>query len=116
MGRRSSSTGRVGGFAASPDVFSPNGDGVDDTTTFSLTLFAPATVELDVEQDGAIVATVFSGTLPAGTVSISWDGAGFGKLLADGDYQAVAKVTDALGVVPVTIPLTIQTQPPAPPG
>jgi N-acetylmuramoyl-L-alanine amidase len=106
----------VGGFAASPSVFSPNGDGVDDTTMFSLTLFAPASVELDVERDGAIAATVFSGTLPAGTVAVSWDGAGFGKLLADGDYRAVVKVTDALGLVRVTIPLAIRSQPPVPPG
>jgi flagellar hook assembly protein FlgD len=106
----------LGGFAASPAGFSPNGDGVDDTTTFALTLFEPASVELDIEIGGAIAATVFSGTLPAGVVSISWDGAGFGKLLPDGDYQAVAKVTDALGVVPVTIPVTIRSQPPTPPG
>jgi hypothetical protein len=106
----------LGGFAASPAVFSPNGDGVDDTTTFALTLFEPASVELDIEIGGAIAATVFSGTLPAGAVSISWDGAGFGKLLPDGDYQAVAKVTDALGVVLVTIPVTIRSQPPVPPG
>jgi flagellar hook assembly protein FlgD len=99
----------VGGFAVSPSVFSPNGDQADDTTTFSLTLFAPATVELAVKKDGAVAAAVFSGELGAGTVSISWDGAGSGTVLPDGDYQAVVTVTDALGTVPVTIPLTIRS-------
>ena len=104
------------GFTATPPIFSPNADGVDDTTTFSFTLASSATVELDIDRGNAIVATVFSGALPAGQSSIAWDGTGFGVLLPDGVYEAVAKVTDGLGVVPFTIPVTIQTQPPGPPG
>ncbi len=107
----------LGGFAATPDIFSPNADGVDDTTTFTFTLFAAATVELDVEQaGGAIVATVLSGGLAAGPASIAWDGTGFGAPLVDGVYQAVVTVTDPLGAIKTSIPVTIQRSPPAPPG
>ena len=106
----------LSGFSASPAIFSPNADGVDDTTTFSFLLAAPANVELDIEQGGAIVATVFAGDLAAGQTSIAWDGTGFGSLLPDGVYQAVATVTDALGAVPVSIPVTIAAQPPSAPG
>ena len=84
----------VGGFTVTPSLITPNGDGTDDTATFSFTLFAQAHVVLTV---GTV--TVFSGDLPAGPASIVWDGAG----APPGDYSA----TLVAGSVTLTAPLTI---------
>jgi hypothetical protein len=94
----------VGGFTVTPPVFSPNADGVDDTATFTFTLFAPAHVVLTVGT-----TTVFSGDLPAGQASIVWDGAS----MPPGAYTATLTVggvalTAPLGGVALTAPLTIQ--------
>jgi hypothetical protein len=42
----------------------------------------------------------------------SWDGSGFGGRLPDGVYQAVLTVTDALGDVPISTQVVVDTTPP----
>lgn len=97
----------IAGLAASPPVLTPNHDGIDDTATFSFTLAQPAPVRLDIVSQGVVVASPFQGTLAAGPNQLTWDGTGFGSPLFDGTYQAVLTVTDALGDVPVSVPVTI---------
>ncbi|HVU77167.1 MAG TPA: FlgD immunoglobulin-like domain containing protein [Gaiellaceae bacterium] len=77
------------------------------TTQVSFTLAAPAPVTLAVEQGAATVAQVFSGVLQAGDATVSWDRTSGGKPLAAGDYTVVLTVTDALGAVRFTVPLTL---------
>jgi hypothetical protein len=82
-------------------------DGAAGTTEISFALAQPATVTLEVDRGGAIVAQIVSGPLAAGPVTVSWDRTGFGTPLPPGDYTVVLTVTDALGAVPFTAPLTL---------
>jgi flagellar hook assembly protein FlgD len=84
-------------LAAAPLAISPNGDGVDDTMTFSFTLAQSVPVRLDIEQAGTVVATPFEGQAGIGPSTISWDGRVGGAALPDGDYTAVITVSDQLG-------------------
>src|SRR5581483_9664035 len=99
---------------ASAPAVSPNGDGVQDGATFSFSLAAAVPVRLEVQRDGAVVATL----LPAaargpGPQVADWNGKDAnGAPLPDGSYTVVATVTDALGDVPVSIPLAVDSTPP----
>ena len=100
------------GLVASARAISPNGDGVDDRLTLSFTLTQNAPVRIDVEQSGAVVATLFQGQPGLGQHTVDWDGTTNGAPLADGRYDVVVTVTDALGDVQLPLPLTIDTTPP----
>jgi flagellar hook assembly protein FlgD len=87
--------------------------GPGGTTTFSFTLAASVPVRLEIDDcAGDIAAELYQGTLPAGSNTVSWDGNAYGRPLPPGQYAAVLTVTDDLGLVPFSIPLTL----PAPPG
>jgi hypothetical protein len=102
----------VAGFSPVPRAFSPNHDFVFDSTTFSFLLAAPAQVRLEIRRGALVVAAPFAASLPAGASTIPWDGTGFAGPLPDGVYQAVLTVTDALGDVPVSTPVVLDTTPP----
>jgi len=97
---------------ALPQLISPNGDGVADTTTFSFMLGQDVPVRLDIEQAGIPVATPFQGQLGIGPHSLDWDGTANGVALPDGDYLAVVTVSDQLGDIQLSLPLTIDTTAP----
>jgi hypothetical protein len=100
------------GLGPQPAVLSPNGDGIDDSVTFSFQLSQDVSVRLDIEQAGSVVTSPFQGELAAGTHTLGWDGTAGGAPLADGRYVAVFTVTDALGDVVIPLPVTIDTRPP----
>jgi len=100
-------------LAATPPVFSPNGDGMNDTIAFGFTLGRSVPVQVVVQSGGVTAATVFSGQLGPGAESLSWDGTSNGVRLADGAYVAVVTATDPLGTVSLLVPFTIDTTPPA---
>jgi hypothetical protein len=102
----------LAGLQAVPAFMSPNGDGVNDTATFSFTLSQTVPVRLDIVQAGIVVASVFQGELPSGPQTLTWDGTGFGVPLFDGTYQATFTFTDQLGDVQVTRPITLDTRAP----
>src|SRR5207237_7609295 len=64
----------LSGLSLTTAVLSPNGDGFDDTLGIGFTLATAAQATVRIEQAGTVVATVFSGQLPAGTSQVSWDG------------------------------------------
>jgi hypothetical protein len=98
--------------AASPAVFSPNGDGRSDRITFSFDLDDTAAVRVRILRDGAWVATPFDGQLAAGHRFVRWDGAKrVGKLL-DGAYTAVVEATDSVGTISVELPFSSDTRAP----
>jgi hypothetical protein len=82
-------------------------DGDSGTTEISFALAQAATVTLEVDRGSAVVAQVLSGPLGPGTVTVSWDRTASGTPLPPGPYTVVLTVTDALGVVPFTAPLTL---------
>jgi N-acetylmuramoyl-L-alanine amidase/FlgD Ig-like domain len=100
------------GLLASTLALSPNGDGVDDTVAVTFTLGQPAPVQVDVLQAGTVIATVFQGALGAGPQTVTWNGTANGAVLAEGTYQLAFTVTDALGDVQQTLPVTIDVTPP----
>jgi hypothetical protein len=98
------------GLLASPAAVSPNGDGVQDTTTISFSLAASVPLRLELRRAGAVVATLFSGQRGPGPQLVDWNGKdAAGLSLLDGAYELTATVTDGLGDVTVAIPLVVDT-------
>ena len=100
------------GLLASTLALSPNGDGVDDSTSVTFTLDQPVPVRVDVLQAGTVIATIFQGTLGTGPQTVTWNGTTNGAPLAEGVYELTFTVTDALGDVRQTLPVTIDVTPP----
>jgi N-acetylmuramoyl-L-alanine amidase-like protein len=102
----------LAGLQASPPFISPNGDGVNDAATFSFTLSQPVFVRVDVVHAGIVVASPFQGQLQPGPQTLTWDGTGFGAPLFDGAYLATFTITDQLGQVQLTRPITVDDRAP----
>jgi hypothetical protein len=100
------------GYAVTPALISPNGDGTNDAVTFTFTLAQPVPVQILVEQLGGLSGTIFSGSLGSGPQSLVWNGTINGVRVPDGVYEAVAVVSDGLGSPPFVLPLTVDTTPP----
>ncbi|HSP74075.1 MAG TPA: N-acetylmuramoyl-L-alanine amidase [Gaiellaceae bacterium] len=101
------------GFVSTSPALSPNGDGALDTVTFSFTLNASVPLRLELQKDGVTVATLLDAQLGPGQQVVDWNGKdATGAAVPDGAYQAVLTVTDALGVVAQSLPLTVDTTPP----
>jgi len=65
----------IGFPTARPATFSPNGDGVADTTRIAFNLTRTASVTLRVAVGDRTLRTLALGTLAAGTHAAMWDGA-----------------------------------------
>jgi N-acetylmuramoyl-L-alanine amidase len=88
----------LSGLALTTSVLTPNGDGVDDTLGISFTLAADANVTIQIEQAGAVIASVFGGLLPVGPSQIVWDGTTSAGPAPPGTYDAVALVDGLFGL------------------
>ncbi len=97
----------LSGLALSTSALTPNGDGVDDTLGISFTLAAGAQVTVQIEQAGAVVATVFGGLLPVGPAQIVWDGTTPTGSAAPGTYDAVVLVDGLFGLTRHAAPFTV---------
>jgi len=100
-------------FYAAPDPFSPNNDGIKDTTTFNYQLSEPAyiTTQIFLAEDGSLFRkhsgltenfnyAAFpeaSGTVDADSGSWIWDGRGSRGELLGGYYQYHLEAVDAAG-------------------
>ena len=80
-----------GVYAAPPttNVVSPNGDGVDDTQTFSYKLLQPSVVSATLQGPGGKV-TLAQDTEQAGLHTITWDG----QPATEGSWKFVIAATD----------------------
>jgi len=72
----------------SPSTITPNGDGIDDTTTISFVLARPAATNVQVKtSSGSIVRSLMNQPLAAGSHDTVWDGRnGAGTTVAAGTY------------------------------
>jgi hypothetical protein len=103
----------LGYVAASPPVFSPNGDGRLDSIDFGYLLVKPAEVRLRVVRNGKWVANVFTGQIAGGgPQTLSWDGKKPGGPLRDGDYEVEVTAKNELGSVSQRAPFAVDTTPP----
>jgi hypothetical protein len=75
-------------------VISPNGDGLDDSTTISYALSVTATVTVTLlDPANAMLATLFSEWRPAGRHSFAFTA----DSIADGAYTIVVSAATASG-------------------
>jgi hypothetical protein len=84
-------------LALSPSTLTLNGDGVDDTLGIAFTLSSSANVVVQIEQAGALVATVVSESLPAGASQLTWDGTTPSGPAPPATYDAVVLVDGPFG-------------------
>ena len=83
-----------GVYAAPPSAttFSPNGDGVDDTETFSYKIVRPSQVTAGVVGPGSSAVLAQTAQQP-GVYQLQWDGQGAGE----GSWHFTVNATDDLG-------------------
>jgi hypothetical protein len=87
-----------------PAAISPNGDGVADKATISYTLSTPATVTATLAgADGAVLATLLTQTLAAGTHTFVFSADG----VADGRYTIVLTASNRKTTVTRTLHVTV---------
>jgi hypothetical protein len=90
--------------AALPTILSPNADGFDDTGLVSFKLSAPASVTATlVDAAGATVATVGTGSRPAGEQRLSFAVDNLG----DGAYSIVLRARGATTEVTARVPVVV---------
>ena len=84
----------IDGLAAEPAGFTPNGDGRTDSTVLAYELNAPAAVRIELQtEQGSPLATLQSGSKPAGRNAFSWNGSGY----PDGRYRIAVLARGARG-------------------
>lgn len=91
----------IAALGAWPNPFSPNGDGVKDTTDVVFALLRPATCTIKLfNRDGAVVRTLLDhAASPAGRNAVPWNGKNdAGTVVPDGVYAIRLWAIDAGGV------------------
>jgi len=98
-----------GNFYVNNLFFSPNGDGIKDTTEFFFRLSGATTVNVEVVNKRDAVVRRFSGAaLTNAAGSALWDGLDdAGRLVEDGPYRL--RVVDASGAVAGEVKVTLDT-------
>jgi hypothetical protein len=102
----------LGLVTATPAAFSPNGDGRLDRLTIGFTLAAPAQAQVSILQGSTVVASPLTGSLPAGTHRVVWNGASETETLPDGQYEAVVEASTSTGAATLSVPFTLDTTAP----
>ena len=93
---------------ATPQTFSPNGDGVADSTMLGFILTRGATVRIAVRVSGKTVRALKLGSLGAGSHAAVWDGAnGAGEPLGSSRPNFVVTATSSLGTTSISQALVI---------
>jgi len=99
-------------FDAGSEIASPNGDGRNDSVTYTLSLAAQADVALSLVAGKTSIPLVQT-NLPAGTHVVPWRGRSLaGTKIPDGRYRATLTVGTAPFAVTQWLPLTIDTRAP----
>jgi len=94
-------------FSISPNPFSPNGDGVKDTTTIKATFTTTVNWLLQIKNGAGKVTRSWTGT--GTSLTITWDGKDKnGNIVLDGKY----KCTISAGSATKTKTITVDTTPP----
>jgi hypothetical protein len=96
-------------FRASPQFFSPNGDGRLDRVHFTFVITSRVDATVRIYRGRKPVATAFAGSLEPGSRDVPWDGRVSGRPLADGRYRAGISVVGPLGTRVQEARFTIDT-------
>jgi uncharacterized protein with LGFP repeats len=86
----------LSGLTATPEVVTPNGDGVDDSSAISYSVTAPASVTATLVDTttGATVGTLFDGFVGAGPQSFVF----YADAISDGTYEIAGIATSSDGL------------------
>jgi len=98
--------------SVTPQVFSPNGDGRNDSVAFAFDLGSPADVRVRVLRGGGWVATPFDGQLAAGHRVVRWDGTKRVGRVLDGSYTAIVEATNSSGTSSAELSFASDTRSP----
>ncbi len=103
----------LGLVSVTPNLFSPNRDGRNDSLQVGFSLTVPAEVSIRIFRDGRWVASPHAASYEAGAHRFEWNGVRASGQLRDGSYEAVVEVSDvAVGAVSVAVPFTSDTTAP----
>ena len=102
----------LGVVTASPEAFSPNGDGRRDQLVMTFSLAASADVRIRIERDGRWVARPLFGSFFPGAQRFVWDGVRSTGALRDGRYEAIVEAQDGVGAISYGVPFISDTVPP----
>lgn len=99
---------------ASPNTFSPDGDGLNDTTTLSYDLNVTSDVLIEIYDGLDMIKEVFSGVESSGTHTAVWDGRNTGgDVVAEKTYEFKITATNSAGFAAqtgnVTVDLDVST-------
>jgi flagellar hook assembly protein FlgD len=104
----------LGLVSVTPELFSPNADGRNDSLELAFSLTVPAEVRVRIVREGRWVASPHTASYPAGEHRFTWNGIRPAGRLRDGTYTAVVEASDAvIGSISVGIPFTSDTTPPS---
>jgi flagellar hook assembly protein FlgD len=99
----------LGDLVVTPTPFSPNGDGLLDTTSASYKLTRTATVRVQILRARTAIGTLANQTLAAGPHSLRWDGRIGEARVADGVYKLRVQATTSLGTRTLTKRVRVDT-------
>ena len=96
----------------SAPVFSPNVDGILDSTGLSFQLNADAKVRIELWRSEKVLGPLFAEPLGAGRAQFTWNGRLGSTRVKDGSYELVLKAADAVTTVVQRLPVVVDTTPP----
>jgi hypothetical protein len=82
-----------------PPAFSPDGDGLGDTITFSFVIAKVGQVAVEIREQGFPLGLVFAGRLEPGPYTVDWNGSLGDAVIAPGSYEVWVTESDDIGIV-----------------
>jgi hypothetical protein len=94
--------------SVSPNVFSPDGNGINDTASISFDLNLATTAKVEIYQNATVIKEIMNEILDSGTHNVTWNGTNTaGDPAGEGDYIYKITATNSEGNDEATGAVTI---------